>query len=101
MEQGYKHVWNGICGLAAIAAEIETSVPSIQRRLSKGLTLDEAIADIRKSSKKVKKVKSLKPYKPKQPTSNKTPCKFPDKLSELWCLALGIGISTSASQEES
>nr|WP_319552415.1 hypothetical protein [uncultured Vibrio sp.] len=84
-----KHVWNGIVGLVAIAESIGAAVPTIRRRLHKGLTLDEAIDDIQKSRAKVNKVRELNPYQPK-PKSNRTPCKFPDQLSELWCLALGI-----------
>lgn len=84
-----KHVWNGIVGLIAIAEANDTAVPTIRRRLNKGLTLNEAIDDIHKSREKVNKVRELNPYKPKT-KPNKNPCKFPDQLSELWCLALGI-----------
>lgn len=91
----FQYELNGHVGLKAIAKANATSVESIRRRFNNGMNIEEAISDIlarraavKKSKAKVKKMKQRKP--PGRKPAPKFACRYPDKLSDLWCLALGI-----------
>lgn len=90
----YQYELNGHIGLKEIAKAHATSVESVRRRFLAGMDLKEAIDDIlarreaiKKSKAKVKKMKSKPRGRKPAPKFN---CRYPDKLSELWRLALGI-----------
>ncbi|MEZ9233265.1 hypothetical protein AB4259_19515 [Vibrio amylolyticus] len=71
---------NGIQGVPAIAMHFGIPVGTIKNRLARGESIEEAVI---KADKRFKNTGLLK---------KGLSIRFPDKLSPLWCLALGMNV---------
>ncbi|ARC92832.1 hypothetical protein B6A42_13215 [Vibrio coralliilyticus] len=80
-----EHEWNGAKGVREIAKKVGVSQQTIFNYLKQGRTIDQAVACIKASKAKV-----VNARKPKRVSKKTVGIKFPDLMSPVWRLALGI-----------
>ncbi|WED23490.1 hypothetical protein L3Q72_19820 [Vibrio sp. JC009] len=75
-----KHEYNGLIGVAAIAKAYNLNQNTLQTRLSKGWSYEDAVRPVTRKLKK----------KNQPATTEVTGIRFPDRMSDSWRMALGM-----------